>query len=70
MDVGDVKNIIILKANFFLRNVKPNNLALFQMNVLYFTYGIHIDAPQNSLKDSNVNPKAKITEKKELGYIS
>jgi len=67
MDVGDVKNIINSKAKNLLRNVKPNNLAFFQMNLLYFTYGIHIDAPPNSLKDSNANPKVKITEEKKIG---
>jgi hypothetical protein len=69
VDVGDVKNMIDSKAIKFLKNVKPNNLAPFQMNLLYFTYGIHIDTPPNSLKYSNVSPKVKIT-KEGVGVFS
>ncbi len=69
VDVGDVKNMIDSKAIKFLRNVKPNNLAPFQMNLLYFTYDIHIDKPPNSLTYSNVSPKVKIMEEERVGVL-
>jgi hypothetical protein len=38
--------------------------------MVHVKYLVHIDAPPNSLKNSNANPKVKITKEKRVGACS